>query len=162
MFFDIIVFSFDLDMDCIIRYRQCFPFWFTTPSLIPSYSICSLCRGSTCFAHPFSSVDCQSIWHNSLACIFTLPFLVFVISMEKKATKMLMLVCVHTWQRTCKNYKRSIQLEHMHWLPKDLQRWHHILLHLHRHNYITHEHLLMWRNMLKQCVHWPLKLMWPH
>ncbi len=43
--FNITIFSsfFSLDMDCIIRYHQCFPFQFTKPKLIPSYSICFLC-----------------------------------------------------------------------------------------------------------------------
>ncbi len=50
--FGIIVFSsFDLDMDCIIIYHQHFPPWFAMPPLIPSYSICSLCRSSACFVH---------------------------------------------------------------------------------------------------------------
>ncbi len=80
--FGIIVFSsfFNLDMDCIIIYHQCFPFWFTMSPFIPSHSICSLCWGLACFVHPFSSVCHQSIQHNNLACIFALPLLVFIIS----------------------------------------------------------------------------------
>jgi hypothetical protein len=34
------------------------------------------------------------------------------------------------------HYKRNIQLEHKHWLPKDLQRCHQILFHLHQHDCI--------------------------
>jgi hypothetical protein len=71
---------FNLEVDYIIRYHQCFPSWFTIPLLITSYSICSSCQGSTCFVHPFSLVGHWSIWHNNLACIFALPFLVFIIS----------------------------------------------------------------------------------
>jgi hypothetical protein len=41
-----------LDMDCIIRSHRCFPSWFTTPPLIPSYPICYPCQGSMCFIHP--------------------------------------------------------------------------------------------------------------
>jgi len=61
--FYIIIFSssLDLDLDCIIRYEQWFPFSFTTPQLIPLYSICSLCRNLTCFAYPFNSVGHWSI-----------------------------------------------------------------------------------------------------
>ncbi len=80
--FCIIIFSssFDLDMDCIIRYEQRFPFWFTTPQLIPLYSICSSCWRLICFAYPFNSIGHWSIQHNKLACIFALLFLVFFIS----------------------------------------------------------------------------------
>jgi len=52
------------------------------------------------------------------------------------ATKRLMHVYVSTWQRIKRHYKKSIWLEHKHWLPKDLQRWHWILLHLHQHDCI--------------------------
>ncbi len=53
--------SFNLDMDCIIRYEQWFPFWFNMPQLVPLYSMCSSCRGLTCFAYPFNSVGHWSI-----------------------------------------------------------------------------------------------------
>ncbi len=44
--------------------------------------------------------------------------------MVKKATKIRVLVCIGMWKGTRKHYKRNTQLEHRHWLPKDLQRWH--------------------------------------
>jgi hypothetical protein len=68
-----------LDMDCIIKHEQCFPSWFTMPQLIPLYSICFSCQSLTCFAYPFYLIGHRSISHNNLACIFALPFLVFVI-----------------------------------------------------------------------------------
>jgi hypothetical protein len=107
----------------IIRYHRCFPPWFTTSPLIPSYSICYPCRGSTCFARPLNLVGCRSIQHSSMACIFVFPFLVFVIfrhGVVRKAIKRRAPIYISTWQGTRKHYKGSKQLEHMHWLFKDL------------------------------------------
>jgi len=55
----------------------------------------------------------------------------------KKPTKIVTPIYVNTWQGIVRHYKSNIQLKHMHWLPKDFQRWHQILIHFHYHNYIT-------------------------
>ncbi len=133
--FNIIVFSsFDLDTDCIIKYHRCFPLWFTMAPFIPSYFICSSCWSSTCFAHPLSLVGHRSIQHSSMTWIFVFPFLLFIIfrhGVVRKATKKCEFIYVGTWEGIGRHYKRNKQLEHMHWLFKDLQQWHQILFHLH-------------------------------
>ncbi len=76
-----VFFSFDLDMDYIIRYHQCFSSYFTTPLIIPSYSICSSCQGSTCFVHPLAQLVVEPseiiAWHAFLLfhswCLSFLP-----------------------------------------------------------------------------------------
>jgi hypothetical protein len=123
-----------LDMDYIIKYHQCFPSWFTTSPFIPSHSICSPHQSSACFTHPFDLIGCQSIWHCSLTCIFVLPFLVFIISptrLWKRPRKEMHLFASIHGKGLGNITKKHTQLEHKHWLPKDLQRWHQILLRLH-------------------------------
>ncbi len=62
----------------------------------------------------------------------------FCNGMVKKATKRFTHVCIYTWHGTGRHYKRSIQSKHMCQLPKDFQKWHQFLFHLHQHNCITH------------------------
>jgi hypothetical protein len=119
-----------LDMDCIIKYHQCVPSWFTV--FIPSYFMCFPCWGLTCFAHPFSLVSCQYIQHNSLPCIFVLPFLLFIFSTRKRWWKrplrdLRLFASIHG--NKLKDIK-NIRLEQKIWLLKD-QKWHQILFHLH-------------------------------